>query len=75
METDPSSMKVDYVNISDTQLQLKDVWKDIIWDFGFIYTMIPIHDMEAIQSIQVLSFLNSLDSWRVLYCKLRLLVD
>ncbi|KAF1898310.1 hypothetical protein Lal_00033077 [Lupinus albus] len=33
---------VDFVNISDTHLRVKDLWNDGNWDFSSLYTMVPV---------------------------------
>ncbi|XP_019457635.1 PREDICTED: uncharacterized protein LOC109358024 [Lupinus angustifolius] len=41
---------VPFVNISDTQLQVKDIWTEGTWDFSALYTMVPSEVKELISN-------------------------
>ncbi|KAL6544208.1 hypothetical protein OROGR_010705 [Orobanche gracilis] len=44
---------VPYVHISDSCLQIKDIWEDGAWNFSILYTMLPDHLLHLISSIPI----------------------
>ncbi|XP_019415559.1 PREDICTED: uncharacterized protein LOC109327034 [Lupinus angustifolius] len=52
-----------YVHISDTQLTVKDLWKDSTWDFNLLYTLIHVHVKEAIVQLIIPSSYGPNNAW------------